>query len=48
MITIFFCDESVGAGHGLQKRDVERPLRAIARMQLELRVDRARLRLEEV
>lgn len=48
MIMTFFCDEIVEAGLGLQKRDIKRPLRAIARMQLKLRIDRARLRLEEV
>jgi hypothetical protein len=41
---IFFRDEIVEAGLGLEKSGIERPLRAIVRTQLELRIDRARLR----
>ena len=46
MVVIPFRDKIVRTGLGLKKRGLERPLRAIVRTQLKLRIDRTGVRLK--
>ena len=46
MVVVFFRDKIIRTGLGLKKRGLKRPLRAIARMQVKLRIDRTGVRLK--